>query len=220
MKKIIFVFLILCFSLVGCSSNNTVNNNDVIDSTVNNTVNNATNNVNNYSLVNNNITNTSKIENVSTIEPKEEVISSFSTNILDKDSNRQTNIKLTCDTLSGTIVKSGDTFSFCYTVGEATAEKGYKEAKVFDADGNITMGYGGGNCQVSSTLYNAVLGNSNFEIVERHPHSHTVYYVEKDKDAAVACGSVDFRFKNNNNFDIRIDASTDGDKVSISIVKI
>ena len=86
--------------------------------------------------------------------------------------------------------------------------------------GNKKKGLGGGNCQISSTLYNAVLDNSNFEIVERHPHSHVVYYVEEDKDAAVACGSVDFKFKNNNSYSIRIDASTDGNQVTISIVKI
>lgn len=200
----IFVFIFLCFVLVGCGSNNVINNSS----------NNSTNNTN--SVINNSSYETEKIS----VEPKEEVISSFSTNILDKDSGRQTNISLTCSTLNGTIVEPYETFSFCDTVGKATADRGYKEAKIFDADGNITMGYGGGNCQVSSTLYNAVLDNSNFEIVERHPHSHVVYYVEKNKDAAVACGSVDFKFKNNNSYSIRIDASTDGNQVTISIVKI
>ncbi len=200
----IFVFIFLCFVLVGCGSNNIINNSS----------NSSTNNTN--SVINNSSYETEKIS----VEPKEEVISSFSTNILDKDSGRQTNISLTCSILNGTIVEPYETFSFCYTVGKATADRGYKEAKIFDADGNITMGYGGGNCQVSSTLYNAVLDNSNFEIVERHPHSHVVYYVEEDKDAAVACGSVDFKFKNNNSYSIRIDASTDGNQVTISIVKI
>ena len=197
---LIFSFVFLCFALAGCSSNNNLTNTlNVTNSTANNLV---------YE--------TEKLY----IEPKEETIASFSTNILDKDSNRQINVNITCSTLNGTIVKSGETFSFCDTVGQATAERGYKEAKVFDADGNVILGYGGGNCQVSSTLYNVVLQDSNFEIVERHPHSHTVYYVEEDKDAAVACGSVDFKFKNNNNFDIRIDASTDGELVTISIKKI
>ena len=200
----IFVFIFLCCVLVGCGSNNIINNSS----------NSSTNNTN--SVINNFSYETEKIS----VEPKEEVISSFSTNILDKDSGRQTNISLTCSILNGTIVEPYETFSFCDTVGKATADRGYKEAKIFDADGNITMGYGGGNCQVSSTLYNAVLDNSNFEIVERHPHSHVVYYVEEDKDAAVACGSVDFKFKNNNSYSIRIDASTDGNQVTISIVKI
>lgn len=208
MKKfmLVFSFIFLCFILVGCSSNNTVNN--------------SVNNTNNFSSKNSTHGNLAYETEKINIEPKEEVLTSFSTNILDKDSGRQTNISLTCSTLNGTIVKPGETFSFCDTVGKATADRGYKEAKIFDADGNVTMGYGGGNCQVSSTLYNAVLQIPNFEIVERHPHSHTVYYVEKDKDAAVACGSVDFKFKNNNTYNIRIDASTNGNQVIISIVKI
>lgn len=194
MKKFLFILLFMCFALAGCSSTNTT--------------------INNYQT-NTNIS----VEKIQ-IKPKEETLTTFATNILDKDSNRQTNISITCSTLNGTIVKSGETFSFCNTIGESTPEKGYKEAKIFDAKGNVILGYGGGNCQVSSTLYNAVLENTNFEIIERHPHSNTVEYVGPDKDAAIACGSVDFKFKNNNNFDIRIDASTDGEQVTINIVKI
>lgn len=159
------------------------------------------------------------VEHIQT-QVKEETLTTFSTNILDKNSNRQTNIEITCSTLNGTIVKSGEIFSFCDTVGKSTPEKGYKEAEIFDSEGNVVLGYGGGNCQVSSTLYNAILQDTNFEVIERHPHSNTVKYVEPDKDAAVACGSVDFKFKNNNNFDIRIDASTDGEQVTINIIKI
>jgi len=121
MKKFlfIFVFIFLCFILVGCDSDNTITNNSLTNITNENFV---------YE--------TEKLN----IEPKEEVISSFSTNILDKDTGRQTNISITCSTLNGTIVKSGETFSFCNTVGKATADRGYKEAKVFDGDGNVTMG--------------------------------------------------------------------------------
>lgn len=162
MKKFIFVlpFIFLFFILTGCSSNNTIENNYTTSDTQINTI---------YE--------TEKLN----LEHKEELISTFYTNILDKDSGRQTNISITCSILSGTIVKSGETFSFCDTVGKATPDRGYKEAKIFDTDGNIIMGYGGGNCQVSSTLYNAVLQNTNFEIIERHPHSHTVDYVELRK---------------------------------------
>lgn len=206
MKRFLFIFtfIFLCFILVGCGSNNTITNNNKNNLTTNEKT--ATNN-SGYE--------TEKLY----VKPQEETIASFSTNILDKDTNRQTNISITCSVLNGTIIKPGETFSFCDTVGKATPDRGYKEAKVFDADGNVELGYGGGNCQVSSTLYNAVLQDTNFEIIERHPHSHTVYYVEKNKDAAVACGSVDFKFKNNYNFDVRIDASTNGEQVTISIVK-
>lgn len=119
------------------------------------------------------------VEQLSIQKPVEETLYSFSTQILDKDEGRQNNLRLTCSSLNGTIVNSGDTFSFCDTVGKATTDKGYKEAKIFDSDGNVTMGLGGGNCQVSSTLYNAVLQDENFEIVERHPHAQRVYYVEE-----------------------------------------
>lgn len=104
-------------------------------------------------------------------KPVEEVLYSFSTQILDTSEGRQNNIRLTCSSLNDTIVNTGSTFSFCDTVGPATSEKGYQEAKIFGPDGEVTMGLGGGNCQVSSTLYNAVLQDSNFEIVERHPHA-------------------------------------------------
>lgn len=202
-KKIfnVFIILFLLVSLAGCSSSksNNINTNSYYESE-------------SLSL---NQTNSIPLPK----EPLDETIGSFSTNILDKSSGRQTNIKLTCSILNGTIVKKGETFSFCDTVGKATPERGYQEAKIFDSNGEVTMGYGGGNCQVSSTLYNVVLQNSIFEVVERHPHAQTVEYVEKDKDAAVACGSVDFKFKNNADYDIRIDASTDGNQVVVSIIK-
>lgn len=200
MKKFIlfFMFLFLSCFLVGCTSNNTITN----------------------TLIENTVSNATTQNNIGSKESSEELLYSFSTNILDKDSNRQINIELTCSVLNGTIVKAGETFSFCDVVGKATPERGYKKAKIYDSEGNIIVGYGGGNCQVSSTLYNAVLQDYNFEIIERHPHSHTVYYVEPDKDAAVACGSVDFKFKNNNNFDVKIEATTDGEQVTINIIRI
>lgn len=199
MKKFLLnlFFVLLCFILVGCSSNNTSQQNS-----------------------NTKISYDTEKLNIEAQKPKEEILTTFSTNILDTSSGRQTNIELTCSVLTGTIVKSGETFSFCDTVGKATPERGYKEAKIFDSNGNIIMGYGGGNCQVSSTLYNAVLQNSNFEIIERHAHSHRVYYVAEGKDAAVSYGSVDFKFKNNNDFDIKIVSSTNKEQITVTLIKI
>lgn len=114
----------------------------------------------------------------------------------------------------------GETFSFCNTVGKATKEKGYEEADVYDSEGNVTQGLGGGNCQISSTLYNAVLAVPELEVVERHEHSRKVTYVEEGKDAAVAYGSVDFRFKNTLDKPIRIYATTDDWTVTTRIVRI
>lgn len=205
---IVLIFIVLAILLVGCSSNENTNTKSS----------NLNNNANN-SYETESLSLSKPIENIPK-EPTPEILNTFSTNILDKSSGRQTNIELTCSVLNGSIVKSGETFSFCDTVGKATPERGYQKAKIFDSDGNVTMGYGGGNCQVSSTLYNAVLQNPNFEVVERHPHAQTVDYVESGKDASVACGSVDFKFKNNENYDIRIDASTDGNQVTVSLTKI
>lgn len=115
-----------------------------------------------------------------------ELLSTFSTKIYTKDSGRQNNIALTCNTLNNTIVKNSSTFSFCDTLGPSTTSQGYKKADVFDKNGNIQKGLGGGKCQVSSTLYNAVLKVSNLVVTERHKHSNKVPYVKEGKDAAVS----------------------------------
>lgn len=154
--------------------------------------------------------------------PQKEVEkSTFTTNILDKTPNRLNNISLTCDKINETIVKSGETFSFCNVVGEVSSTTGYKEADILDADGKVFKGFGGGNCQVSSTLYNAILQIKDLQIIERHSHSKKVYYVENDKDAAVDSNSkLDFKFKNTSNNDIKIYAYSNNQEVTIKIMTL
>lgn len=154
------------------------------------------------------------------VEYKEEEIATFSTKIYSSDSARQNNIKITCNTLNGTTVKNGSTFSFCQTVGQATSSKGYQEADIFDHNGTKKKGLGGGNCQVSSTLYNAVLAVPSLVVTERHEHSNSVPYVKKGKDAAVAYGSYDLKFRNDTGNDIKIKASTDDKNVTITLVSL
>lgn len=181
------------------TSNNSVNDTDV----------NVTTNKNNGS----------SNETVNT--PTAEVtIASFSTKIYSKDSARQNNIRITCNTLNNTIVDTGNTFSFCNTVGQATSSKGYQKADIFDKNGKKKKGLGGGNCQISSTLYNTVLQVPSLVVTERHEHSNNVPYVPKGKDAAVAYGSYDFKFRNNSNNSIKILASTDGNYVYTSLVEL
>lgn len=144
---------------------------------------NIINEINNMSIPNN------------TVSPRQTVeteIASFSTN-LQGDSARLNNISITCNTLNGTTINSGDTFSFNSIVGQPTAAKGYQEADVI-VDKKVEKGYGGGNCQVSTTIYNAALEVEGIEILERNPHKKRVTYVEEDKDAAVSY-SGRFRFK-------------------------
>ncbi len=150
----------------------------------------------------------------------EEPLSSFGTKIYNKDSARQNNINITCQALNETIVTNGNTFSFCNTIGPATSDKGYQKADIFDRNGNKKKGLGGGNCQISSTLYNAVLVVPNLVVTERHQHSNKVPYIQSGKDAAVAYGSYDFKFVNQTGNDIKILASSDGNSVNIEINKL
>ena len=153
-------------------------------------------------------------------QPQEEIITSFSTKIYNKESERQNNIQLTCNTLDNTIVRNGSTFSFCDTIGQSTSAKGYQEADIFDKDGNKKKGLGGGNCQVSTTLYNAVLQVPNLVVTERHEHSNKVPYISKGKDAAIAYGSYDLKFKNNTGYDIMIKTEANNTNVIITLIKI
>lgn len=155
-------------------------------------------NVDNTNIqVENSITDTPNVQNPVAEKPTIETeIASFTTKIYTKDSERQNNISIACNTLNDTIVENGKTFSFSNTVGKATSGKGYQKADVYQ-DGEVVEALGGGMCQVSSTLYNAVLKVSDINVTERHSHSNSVPYVKSGKDAAVAYGSYDFKFVNN-----------------------
>ena len=149
-----------------------------------------------------------------------EIIAKFSTKLPNDTKERYSNIKLACKTLDGTIVKSGDTFSLWNTLGCPTKEKGYKKAKAFTSDGEIKQSYGGGICQVSTTIYNALLKIDEIKITERHEHSRDVVYIKDGKDAAVSYKSADLKFKNNADYDIKLKASVKNNKVIIKIEKL
>lgn len=219
-NKWIVVFIIFLFIAIGIGiyfyyARNNNNNSDYTAERTSN--NNEVNNNSNAASENNNTdsTNPPPSETI-----KEETLSSFSTKLYSKDSSRQNNIKITCNTLNNTTVNSGETFSFCQTVGQATSSKGYEKADIYDRNGNKKQGLGGGNCQVSSTLYNAVLAVPGLVVTERHEHSNNVPYVKKGLDAAVAYGSYDFKFRNNLTNSIKILASTDDNYVYISLIEL
>ena len=181
---------------------------------------NSENSANNTDINVTNNTNSESNNKTANTPTTEVTIASFSTKIYSKKSSRQNNIKITCNTLNNTIVNPGSTFSFCSTVGQATTSKGYQKADVYDGNGKKKQGLGGGNCQVSSTLYNAVLSVPSLVVTERHEHSNNVPYVQKGKDAAVAYGSYDFKFRNTSSNSIKILASTDGNYVYTSLVEL
>lgn len=220
---LVFIIIIIVAIFIGIyffNKNNNINNsNYTSDKTSTNTENsnksNETSNTIKENTNNNNVQSSTNLE-----EKKEELISSFSTKIYTKDSPRQNNVSITCKTLNDTIIFKDSTFSFCNTVGKATSNKGYQEADIFDKDGNKEKGLGGGNCQVSTTLYNAVLKVPSLVVTERHEHSNKVPYIAEGKDAAVAYGSYDFKFKNSTGFDIKIKAENTSDTITINLYKI
>lgn len=132
--------------------------------------------------------------------------------------NRSHNIALAAKTINGTILMPGETFSYNGVLGNTNKEKGYKLGTAY-VGGKVVESYGGGICQVSSTLYNSVL-YANLEIVERYNHSYVVNYVPAGRDATVAYGGKDFKFKNSRNYPIKIVASAKNGVVSISIMGI
>jgi len=149
----------------------------------------------------------------------EQEICSFSTKV-SGTAERKNNISICSNTITGTTIESGNTFSFWNIVGDTSKDKGYQKAKSFNEHGKTIKTYGGGICQVSSTIYNAVLLCPELETIERHPHSKKITYVEENKDAAVAYPSSDFKFKNNTNSNIRIDISFDNKNLNVRIVKL
>ena len=130
---------------------------------------------------------------------------------------RTTNIKVACEKIDGTILRPGETFSFNKIVGQRTPERGFKKATVYSGQETVE-GYGGGVCQVSSTIFNAVL-NANLKITERYQHSMTVHYVPYGRDAAISWGSADFKFVNSTDYDIKISAKVyDNSRVVIKLL--
>ena len=132
--------------------------------------------------------------------------------------NRTTNVNIASQKINNIILLPGETFSYNKVVGERTFENGFKEASVYTSSG-VVNGLGGGICQVSSTLYNAVL-EANLEIVERRNHRYAVSYVPLGRDATVAYGSIDFRFKNNRQYPIKISSYTKNGTLFVSITGI
>lgn len=130
--------------------------------------------------------------------------------------NRDTNLRVACKAINGTILMPGESFSFNGVVGERTPSKGYKPATVIVGNSYSTS-YGGGVCQVSSTLFNAVL-LGNLKINERNQHSMSVAYLPKGRDAMVNWGTSDFQFTNNSKYCIKIKASASGGTVTISLM--
>jgi len=132
-----------------------------------------------------------------------------------KEKNRKNNIARAAAAIDGHIVQPGEVFSYNETVGPTNERRGYKKGIIF-VKGEKKEGVGGGVCQVSTTLYNAV-DNAGLEILERHDHSRPVTYAEEGDEAATSYGGIDFKFKNDKSFPVMIHSSVNKGTISVTI---
>lgn len=150
------------------------------------------------------------------LKPQEMTLrSTFYTTYSNSTKERKSNIQLASKYLNNTFVDVGGEFSFNKTVGERSQKRGFKMAKII-VNGEFVEGVGGGVCQVSSTLYNAIL-LAGLKVTEFHPHSLPVSYVAPSFDAMVNSGSADLRFINDTDNPIIINSYADEDRVTIEI---
>jgi len=142
-------------------------------------------------------------------------ISTYTTSFNPGNKPRVANIQLLARSIDGTLLAPGKTFSFNGTIGERTAEKGYKEAGAI-VDGELVPQLGGGICQVNSTLFNAVL-LSGLPIAQRNNHSYYISEYPVGRDATVSWGGPDFKFVNNLDAWVLISSAYTNSSVTISI---
>lgn len=149
-----------------------------------------------------------------TAKEKYKTISSFTTKTT-SNSKRNTNVKLSAEAINGTILQPGEEFSFNDTVGQRTEAKGYKGAAAYN-NGEVVEEIGGGVCQTSSTLYNAVL-KAGLKTTKRQSHTYEPSYVTPGTDATVSWNGPDYRFVNNSSAAIGIRARYSDQTVTVSI---
>lgn len=147
-----------------------------------------------------------------------DTLSTYTTYFNVNEKERTENVTLAASSINDVILMPGQEFSYNNVVGERSTENGYKMAKVYQA-GQVVDGLGGGICQVSSTLYNAVV-KADLEVLERKNHSLPVSYVKLGRDATVVYGVLDFRFRNNQQYPIRIQSSISNGSLTIDICGI
>ena len=143
------------------------------------------------------------------------VIGEFQTPLGNGTQGRNENIKLSCKRISDRVIMPGETISFNDEMGEITAQNGYKMASTI-VGGKYVDSLGGGLCQTSTTLYNALV-RADVEIIERHPHSIAAPYVAVGADAAVWKGAKDLKFRNNWDFPIIIKSWVDNKNIYFKI---
>lgn len=145
-----------------------------------------------------------------------DLLGTFTTDYSSSNSNRSGNVANGCSKINGTLLYPGDVFSATDTVSPFTAANGYAMAGAYQ-NGKVVNSMGGGICQVSTTLYNAVL-LAELDVTERNAHSMIVTYVKASADAAIAeSAGKDFQFRNNTDYPIYIEGYTQNKKITFNI---
>ena len=147
-----------------------------------------------------------------------ELLAKFSTEANVDSEDRDHNVKLASDTINNTVLALGEEFSMNALVGETSEAQGYREAATY-SQGQVVPEFGGGVCQVSSTIYNAVI-KAGLESTERNSHSMTVSYVPLGEDAMIAYSYSDLKFKNNSSGNILLLLDAYGPSVTCYIYGI
>ncbi|WP_347707744.1 VanW family protein [Clostridium sp. 1001275B_160808_H3] len=142
-------------------------------------------------------------------------ISGYSSSYKDTGDGRVKNMQIAAQIVNGTVVMPGEEFSYNALIGDTTPDKGYEKANTYIGN-EIVPDYGGGICQVSTTLYRAAM-RANLRSTERMNHSLTVSYSEPGLDATVANGVIDYKFKNSYDFPVYIQGYVAGGTVSFNI---
>ena len=150
------------------------------------------------------------------LEKVSDVLGEYTTNFSSSGYNRVENIRTACKKINGNIVYPGDEFSVMDKITPFTAENGYYEAGSY-SQGEVIQSYGGGVCQVATTLYNSVL-LAELDVTERYNHQMVVSYVPLSRDAAVSdTGKQDFKFVNNTEYPIYIEGYLDGANITFRL---
>ena len=138
----------------------------------------------------------------------QDLLGAYSTNFASSSAGRAKNVTTGCSKVNGTILYPGDEFELCSTVSPFTQENGYELAGAYQ-NGTTVESFGGGICQVATTLYNAVI-RAELDITMRFNHSMQVHYVQPSMDAAIAGNYKDLRFKNNTEYPVYIEGYCNG----------
>ena len=144
-----------------------------------------------------------------------DLLATFSTNYKASNVNRTTNLKLAASKINGTVLLPNEEFSYNKVVGERSEKTGFKMAATY-SNGQVVDGIGGGICQISSTLYDAVV-MANLNVTTRRNHQFVTSYLPAGKDATVVWGSQDFKFVNTRKYPIRIVATVEGGVATVQI---